>query len=312
MKKFFINVTLFLLPLVAVFLLLEKGLQQVPNSYNQKKKLLQERMAEVEVINLGSSNAVNGINPEYFSRKSFNLANVTQTIYYDEELLKYYIDKLPKLKVVIIPITYVTLHRRIQDMEEQWRKYFYYYYWNIQIENEATFDINKYSLFTIYNPHVVMGIIRRGFKVNMAPKITPLGFDGRDTVGHLRHINDADGKTRVNYHSEGYNAVNVKEGTAHLEEIIKMLKAKNIEAVLVTTPVYKTYSSNARPEVIAAMKQVTDEMQSKYGCKYFNYFTDARFSIDDFADNDHLNYLGAAKFSKILDSEVIQPVFQGK
>ncbi len=307
MKKFFINISLFILPLAVGWWLLEKKLQTVPNSYNQKKKYLEAKMAAVEVINTGSSHALNGIDPQYFSHPGFNLANITQTIYYDEAMVREYIDKMPKLKLVIIPVSYFTLHRRLQDLEEDWRMYLYYYYWHIPVPGKPIIDINKYSLMTIYTPHVTMGIIRRGFKVDMAPKYTELGFEGKDSVGHIAAITDESGKAREQYHAKGYNPANVAEGTATLAQLLELLKAKHITAVMVTTPVYRTFSSNANPQILATIAHATDSLSKAFGCRYVNYFTDPRFGIDDFTDNDHLNYMGAAKFSKILDSEVVRP-----
>ncbi len=306
MKKFFINITLFLVPLIAAWLLLENRLQTIPNSYNQKIKHLEPQLDKVEVVNLGSSHALNGINPEYYSHSGFNMANITQTIYYDRVLMDIYIPKMPKLKMVIIPISYFTLHRRLQDLEEDWRMYLYYYYWGIPVPGKGIFDINKYSLLTIYTPHVTMGIIRRGFKVDMAPKYTPLGFAGVQKAD-TSLITQATGKAREEYHAKGLSPQNVAEGIGNLDILIKLLKEKNIVPVLITTPVYKTFSSNANPQILAAIKQATDSMCRKYGIRYVNYFTDPRFNINDFTDNDHLNSWGAEKFSKILDSEVVKP-----
>lgn len=308
MKKFFINFALFIIPLIVGFVLLEYGLQKVPNSYNQRKKAFEKHMREVEVINLGTSNAVNGIDPAQFSVKAYNMANVTQTIYYDEQLLKYYLDSMPKLKMVIIPITYVTLHRRMQDLEEKWRMDLYHYYWKIKIEDEPRFHISKYSLLPIYTPHVVMGIIRRKFKVDMAPRLSPLGYEARDTAGQSVRMIDRIGKGRVLYHSNGYNPKNVAEGTATLERIIKMLQARNIVPVLIKTPVHRSYSDNAKPEILATITRVTGELEKKYGIKMYDYFSDPRFTVMDFADSDHLSKYGAEKFSKIIDSEIIRPV----
>lgn len=311
MKKLFVNIALFVLPLVTGYLLLELRLQKIPNSYNQKKKFFEARIDEVEVINIGSSHGLNGINPEFFTSSGFNLANITQTIYYDEALLEKYIDHMPKLKMVIIPVSYFSLHRRLENLAEDWRMYFYYYYWGIDVPGKSVFDINKYSLLTIYTPHVVMGIIRRGFDVDMAPKYSALGFEGRtETDG--KGITDKTGIIRERYHAEGFNKKNVARGIADLDKLLKLLKEKHITPVLVTTPVYKTFYSHANPEILNTIQQVTDSMSRKYGCKYISYFTDSRFTIKDFADNDHLNYIGAEKFSKIMDSEIIRPILNGR
>ncbi|MCF8449918.1 MAG: hypothetical protein K9G49_08625 [Taibaiella sp.] len=306
MKQFLVKSVLFFLPLIAGWVLLEIRLQKIPNSYQQKKTMLEKHMKDAAVINVGSSHALNGINPEYFSKPGLNLANITQTIYYDKAMVAQHIDSMPALKMVIIPVSYFTLFRRLEDLEEDWRMYLYYYYWGIDVPGKSIFDINRYSLVTIYTPHVVLGMIRRGFDVKMSPDYSALGFEGRDSSGHVRDITYEKGKLREQYHAKGYNPENVEEGRKLLTELISLLKSRNIEPVLVTTPVYTTFSSNANPRILADMKRITDEIKSKYGCRYFDYFTDPRFNIDDFSDNDHLNKWGATKFSKIIDSEIIR------
>jgi hypothetical protein len=48
----------------------------------------------------------------------------------------------------------------------------------------------------------------------------------------------------------------------------------------------------------------------KYNAEYFDYFKDSRFTKGDFYDNDHLNYIGAGKFSRILDQDIVSKICQ--
>ena len=111
----------------------------------------------------------------------------------------------------------------MEDLEEDWRMCLYYYYWGIPVPGSSVFDINKYSLFTIYTPHVTMGIIRRRFNVDMAPKYTRLGFAGVDKADTTT-ITMENGKAREQYHSKGFNPQNVAEGMHNLDLLIKLLK----------------------------------------------------------------------------------------
>lgn len=77
---------------------------------------------------------------------------------------------------------------------------------------------------------------------------------------------------------------------------------------MVTMPVFSTYSKFCDTAIINRNNDIINNMVSKYNCQYKNYFTDQHFEIADFHDNDHLNYIGAAKFTRMLDTEFVKPL----
>lgn len=310
MKRFLRDITIFLVPLVLFFYLLEKRLQLIPNSYNQKKYYIEQKLDSIEVLNLGSSHALYSFNPAYYSVLGFNLGNVTQTLYYDRKLLAYYIDSLPNLKMVIVPVSYFSLHRHMRHMREDWRMFFYYYYWGFPVRERSILNVNRYSLLAIYTPRTVMGMIRRGFKMNLAKGYTPYGFQAHDSVSKEMNVDEKAAIGREEYLSQGFTPENVAEGTKELDELLQLITAHQVIPVLITTPAYKAFTAHAKPEILARLNEVIDSMCRKYNCRYFNYFTDTRFVKEDFADNDHTNARGAAKFSKIVDSEIIRPMLK--
>jgi hypothetical protein len=309
MKRFLASAFLFSLPLVVGYVLLERRLQRIPNSYNQKKWNIEKQLSEIEVLNVGSSNALSGIDPQYFSHKGFNLANATQTIYYDEKLIEHYADKLPRLKLVIIPVDYA-FHRQLAQINEQWRSYFYYYYWKIGVPDAPFYEMKKYSLLSIYSPRTVYHFIRKKFKLSLAPKYQPNGYYRRDSTAHIKWLTDSMGITRENYLSKFYSENNISQSKACLENAIKVLQAYHVEVVLISMPFFHTLYDHFDPKIVARNQAVINELCNRYHCRYFNYMKDARFGIDDFNNCDHMDYIGAAKLSSILDSEVIAPAFR--
>jgi len=304
MKKFFILSFLFLLPLVAGFLWLEKRLVKIPNSYNQKKDCIEKQLNDIEFLVLGTSHTLYGVDPACFSHKGFNLANISQTPYYDARLTEYYLDKLPRLKMVIIPVSYFSFYKQLKKGAEDWREYFYYYYWKIKIPDRSVFDLNKYSLFTIYTPYSVMGFARMHFRNSSAPKYTFYGFEKKEIENRQNSINDKSGFDRVEFLNRGYNDTNYNAGVADFEYLLQLLKKKNIQPVFITTPAWITYSRNLNPVILERNKIVIDSLCRKYNGLYFNHLQDSHFNLEDFADNDHLDFQGAEKFSHILDSEI--------
>ena len=151
MRKFAKTLFVFVLPLAIVYLFTENRLSKVANSYNQKMSLAEKKAKEVEVMVLGASTALYGIDPTYFSHIGFNLANVSQSIYYDKRLAIKYINKMPNLKLIIIPVSYFSFYLQIHDSKEEWRDYFYYHFCGIEYKDLPIFDIKRYSYIDLYS-----------------------------------------------------------------------------------------------------------------------------------------------------------------
>ena len=72
-------------------------------------------------------------------------------------------------------------------------------------------------------------------------------------------------------------------------------------------PVYSSYVESLDYTQLERTIAAGEIMDLKYNnCNYFNYLDDKRFGRQDFLDADHLNRLGAEKFSKALDSILMQ------
>ena len=110
MKKIITKLLLLLVPILLVLLVIEFQLTKVKNSYNAKISGLAKCANQVNTIILGSSQSYYGINPVYFTSKAFNLANASQTLNYDKEILFKEIGKLPNLKNVVIPVSYFSFY----------------------------------------------------------------------------------------------------------------------------------------------------------------------------------------------------------
>ena len=76
-----------------------------------KFKFIQNHTNEIEILFLGSSQVERAINPKFLTPVSINLANSSQRLYEDFELLKRFNKELPNLNVVLIEITFDKLER---------------------------------------------------------------------------------------------------------------------------------------------------------------------------------------------------------
>jgi len=297
----------FLLPLTVFFGYIEYRLSQLPNSYKQKKQLFEQNAASTEVLVLGSSQALYGIDPGYFSHKGFNLANVSQTIYYDKRLTLSNLDKMKKLKLVILPIAEFSLYRQLQnDKIENWRDYFYYRFWHIRYKTLPVFTSKNYSYIALYTRDQAVKYLRSNFKQGAENAMEQNGYEKNDSAGHLFHISDSLGADRAAYHKSTYNKAEEAYVINDIDDLAAELSKRGIKLIFISLPVYRTYYDHCDRTDFEHCKGIIGNIAAKYSLKYYDYFTDNRFNIDDFADNDHLSFVGAAKLSKIIDSEIIR------
>jgi len=305
MKRFFLKSGLFLLPLLLVSGFTEWQLSRMPNTYSQKRADFERQLSEMQILVLGPSHALHGIDPAVFSHKTFNLANASQTLYYDKELTLRYLDRMPALKLVLIPVSYNTLYTDLADSKESFRRWFYSRYWGIDDSGMAMLDLHRYSLIALYTPQTAFEFLIKGFKVDLTEGLSPKGYLRYDTAGCLKNISYEAGAKRVELYRRMMHEEHYQQNVDLLTSLAAALRQRNIQVCFITTPVFKTFAKYCEPSVFQANLDVLREICRLHGCGYKNYFNDPRFTIRDFYDNDHLNFIGAARFSAILDSEVV-------
>ena len=308
MKKFLVKLTIFLLPLVVCCAVAEVELAGLPNTYSQKRADLERQLGDIQILILGPSHALHGIDPAFFSHKGYNLANASQTIFYDKEITLRYFDRLSALRLVIIPISYNTMYTQLWDSKEGFRKYFYSKYWGIDAPGMPLLDLRRYSHIALYTPQTTVEFAAKGFNVDLLEGLAPSGYLRYDTAGSLKNISWVLGAKRVELYRRMMKQEHYAENVEALTQLVTTLRRRNVQVCFITTPVFKTFGKYCEQSVIEGNIAAIKDICLAHGCGYKNYFSDKRFSITDFYDNDHLNFIGAASFSRILDSEVVSRV----
>jgi hypothetical protein len=306
-NSFFIKLILFPLPLLLCAFYLNHRLAGVPNSYNTKRHNFEQQLDSIEVIALGDSHATYGINPAYFSHKGFTLANSSQDIYFNTAILTKYLPRLSKLKLVIIEADYISFNYSLAAYHEKWRTGFYYQFWQIKSDAWDKYDIANYSLLNLYMGGTVKAIVRKNFDTNLAANLNYNGWMKFDTLAPHAKMDDVTGQARVAEHDNAGLTSNTKI-IGYLTTLLNELTRRNIKIAFVTTPAFSTYTKFCKPVTIQKNRNLIDSLCLKYGCSYTNYFTDSRFNARDYYNVDHLNFLGAEKLSKLIDTDVIKPL----
>lgn len=305
MKIFLKKLVVVLLPAFSLIIAFELLARSIPTSYGAKHDYLMEKKDKIKILVSGSSHANFGINPQYFEQEAFNISNTSQCLYQDYSVLSKYLAECKNVKTVIVPISYFTLQSDLALSPEAWRCKYYSVYMGVKGDaSSSPFEIGNLSALVLWDgPVNVLKSLRKVKKVN----INNYGFQSLD--GHEVKtddtINDSSGKARVGYHDQFMKKDLLVSNLVLLNKLAGMLREKNIKMVLVTTPVYKTYYQHVTPQNYNLMVNSLEVISKRHKVDYYNYFSDARFEISDFLDNDHLNEEGAKKFSIILKNDIL-------
>jgi hypothetical protein len=302
-RKFVFKILLFALPLLAFVLYAEIGLSFIPTSYSVLQKNFYLYQKKVEVLIVGNSESQLGVAPKYFqSYKGYNLSNVSQPIYVSSKLVMNNLEKMDSLKMVVFSVGPISFFGTTKGHTEQWREKFYYHYWGLEPEyGDVKYTWNFKT--GIYNFKTIASYALQGFYNIPVPYI-----DNIDTTGWERgYLENSDelltpevGKEIAEIHLSnvefGYNRKNM----GYIIDLNKALKEKGVKLILIQIPKSKYYIDNIPAELVMRNDQLLDSLYAAEGIPYYNFRDNPQFKDSDFRDVNHLNYIGAKKFSIML------------
>jgi hypothetical protein len=305
MARFIKKIFLFLVPIFLALVFIEYMLSRIPNSYSFKKQIADKNIQNTEVLVLGGSHAYEGINPALFSKKGLNLSNSAQSLYYDEKILEEFLPKAQKLKIVLLDISYISIGYDFSK-SDSWRAYFYDKYFDIPPDIVMPGDnFWKHTMIYTYGPKQVRDYIFKGFNVNFAKEVSPMGWHNDSNRPKLSQSLDTNARIVTKQQDAFINRKLAPHSIGSLSHIVALLKSKNIIPVLVFLPCTSYYWKYLNKNNYAFMDKQINEFCECNNLKYINYMIDSRFVDDDFYDSNHLNKQGASKISKILNEDII-------
>lgn len=286
-----------MLPIFILGVSSEILLRKIPNDYVLKRKFLDNYSDSIKVLFLGSSHAFYGVNPAYFSSKSFNASYPSQTLNYDFEILKKYRNNWKDLECIAIPISYFSLFVSFDTGIESWRVKNYNIYYGMNMSNkfvdntEALSNKLSVNLDRLYS-YYVCG--------NSNISCSSLGWGIDFNSKNKKDLNKT-GKQAAKRHStkdNRYLTANINT----LKAIIEFAKNRGVRVLLYTPPAYHTYSENLNStqlsQTISTVKNIGREYNNVV---YVNFLTDPSFLAADFFDADHMDEVGAKKLTHKID-----------
>jgi hypothetical protein len=319
MRLFGKRILIFLLPPLIIIFSLDTFLRVQNDMYKEKYNGAIENKDSIEVIILGNSHATYAVDPTAFDLYAYNLAYVNQSIYFDKRITLSLMNKLEKLRYVLISVDFHSFSFSSQGIRDVWSYYgngIKYKDRNYLLENLSP------SLFG-YTPKVALSLLKKriikAIKYRNETVITcdvEKGINLKDTIkkGFVSFEvskESAFTEKELKKKADGYNGMVKKykkirqEVINDLEDFIQILIDNNITPVLFTAPVYKGYYSFLDTTALRENKKILMDLCRKYDIKYWDFSNLNIMTQDDFYNCDHLNKKGAHKFSVLLSDSIL-------
>lgn len=301
MKKFTIRLILFFLPIIVIIVFVEYYLR-TQTMFTKKRDYAEKNLKNIEVLFLGSSQVGESIYPEFTKKTSINLAGPGQTIPIDYYLLKKYINKMPKLKVVVFEIA---PHRLYNDFRMNTRvAYMYSNLYGIRHKVDP-YSYKNYSFlfsdFQFYSSIFYKLFISKKQKISNYGKTNTV-VDGR--FFDLKYDTTKIDKSFVMIHKFNDEKQFLKS-VKYIDEVVKICNNKRIKLIFIAPPFYKTYYS----KLPIKAKNETNSLLEKYliedNIQNFDFSDGSKLkflNVYDYLDDHHLNYKGGKKFTLFVDS----------
>jgi hypothetical protein len=292
MKKLIIRIVGFAVSNALLLLFAcEIGLPEPASTPLYKREIIESHL-DAETLVLGSSHAAMGIIPRDLRGSAVSLANPSQDLYYDCELARRYIPRMPRLRRVIVEISFFSWEGGVSNGIDAYREVLYYRVFGIPPQHWS-WRTGYYSRIACY-----------GFSRAALWLKDPNRFDAVGWLKRVGTLDAASGKVAAARHLSSMRMEEAPRNLERVASVVRDCRSRGIEVVLVTLPSHPSYNSELDVAAWRRMREATRRLCAESGLRHLDYQEDARFAAEDFADGDHLNVAGARKFTPILELEL--------
>jgi hypothetical protein len=260
-------------------------------------------LEHIRLANVGSSHGMRSFDYRGVPCISFNFGLNDQRFLYDYAVLRQYINRFEKDAVLLIPISYFQITSEKTNFRDQRARYYHF----LDREYMDFYSVQEKILFTVVPVMTAENTLRfiikdqrpaAASKTAKEPELTRYCVKKHKSWTNDRKV---DRKTKEQRFAKNKYLVS---------QIIELCHAHNIRPVLVSTPITSVLNNiymEKTPDFFDDFYRFTRELQEAYpGLPYFDYSHDSRFENDFslFRDGDHLNIIGAEKFTAIVISDL--------
>lgn len=316
MKILISKIIIFMIPLVFVFLALEfllddSALYSSSAVYEKVSDYL-EMKKNVRILVFGSSHADNVISDDY-RPYVFNMANQGQDLKYDLFLLDL-IEDINSVEVVVLTFSYFSFEYsedkvwpyRVRDYLDAQslrpaKNLFKFDDWLYDHSDLINYNMSFNRIITYYCKRIFSS---RNNQKSLSHSGEIASAPDRKNQKDL----DEDAENRAIRVHSGYYNTSFEVIAQHIDKMINKCLLSKKKVVAVVPPFHRAYNTRISAERVKTFRQRMDWIHREYDICVLDYSHDPRFAEEDslFVNCDHLNRVGARKFTEILIKDIIQ------
>lgn len=297
MKRFIRDIVIFISPVVILIMVVEVVLYCMPNTYRLKSELLQQTDSTTQTIALGNSHAYYGYCASQ-AAGACNLANVSQTLRIDRLLLERAIHHKKALKHVLLFVDHSNLYDApLSRGREHWRATYYKRYMNLPMESMPARD-----WLEVTNVASAKNKLLNLFKGN-ASTCDSVGWG----MAYVPSPADSSLLTlsACREAAERHSLTSLSDAKINVRDVMLMAaycEAHHLQMWVVQPPVMPGYYEHITQAQHALLGELMKRLSNVPNVRVIDMQRDSDFSREDFHDADHLNNMGARKFTKKLQA----------
>ncbi|MEM7186793.1 MAG: hypothetical protein AAF466_09055 [Bacteroidota bacterium] len=301
-RKFLTYGFLFFLPVVLVYGLMEYLSDDLPSAFKTNRAYIDREQDSFTTLILGSSQMQGAVNPAEMEN-SLNLASGDQHHDTDFKLLQALRTKLPKLKTVVLEVSYSHFELP-HNGPDFWKNALYLKYYDVNCYERNTYF--KDRLLYLANPKVFSKKIKGHFVDKEQNEMyNAFGFNENNFQGQFKDLGHDEAAIaampRFKINQEPNTSI-FEQNSALFLEMMDYLSEQELQVVICQLPMYKTYHARKHPDILRRRDSLVSEVIKKYpNVRLLDQESDTtNYVVHDFWNQSHLNPKGAKKFTRSL------------
>lgn len=274
----------------------------IPNTYNQKYNYVLEHQDEISILLMGNSYFENSLNPTSLNDSAFDFAISGRWIYWDKELLKHFVPQMQNLHTVIFPMGYRWAFEPSPHIKQSGKSASEFLYTQI-------YPYEKYM--HIWYDRVPDKYLQWLAILNRTSEYSIFSAKrhAKDWNGHFPFIGQSpcwktEQQVEPGIVNNPHITESIAEYTKYMQDMAKLCHEHNVRFIVVTPPCHDSFVENTRPEGIATLHQIIEDVRKEYPIEYKDYLQDSAYRADSLYFNcSHLNSIGATKFGAQIKAD---------
>lgn len=299
--------TVFLLPGLLTLGFLEFSIRKAPSHYKTLRANLEAKMPSTEILIVGGSHFMD-LPINKLPSPTFNLSNYSESLEISNQLIQRFLSQMPKLKLVVLELSYLSLEARLKDSPEYWRSFYYSQFLDVAGDGglKQLLDLRNYSQFLLHGarPSLMM----------LSQLVSPIAIP---TEKELPALNPNESRKlayeQFQLHDSVMRDVNWELNLAALAAATERVLSQGIEILLVVAPVSLEYRANFSADKNERLEKSLKWIRGRFpGHPVYtaNYLEDSRFSLSDYYDGHHLRPEPLKRFTGYLVSSDLPPILE--